>query len=289
MVQMKLFKFELSNLYSALIFRIWLSLSLRSAKYFSKLLFFKNKKISLTIQQADFFESLGLNYSHAKTFIDELCLKVFQAKFSSSNGMWSDHLVYFSGLGLSGFSPKKILEVGTFKGETSRILSEIFPNSLVKTLDLSKSDMEHKKIYSYALNSKIDVFEHRSNNINNIKNIEFMEMDSLNLINFQEEFDLIWLDGAHGYPIAAIDFANCIRLLSPNGRLVCDDVYLRVFREDPNYFSMAMFDCLRVFKEANLIDFKLILKRTELEFNFWKNQKKFVAIVEKFTTTAFNP
>ena len=33
------------------------------------------------------------------------------------------------------------------------------------------------------------------------KNIKFEELNSLNLINYKEKFDLIWIDGAHGYPV----------------------------------------------------------------------------------------
>ena len=272
---------NLLNLFPRLRFRLWLSSSLRFANFFSKLPILKNRQNKLSQFQIDAFANLGMDYVKARELTNSLCLRTFQSNYDSSNGMWSDHLVYFSGLSLLGYKPKSILEVGTFKGETTRYLSFLFPESLIRTLDISRDEMNLKNIYSYAINSSTDLFTHRKNNIGALENVQFNETNSLSLTFENEEYDLIWLDGAHGYPIANIDFANCLRLLAPNGKLVCDDIYLDIKREDPNYFSLAVFKSLEAFKSANLVDFRLIFKRIDLKFNYWKTQKKFVAIAEK--------
>lgn len=262
-------------------FRLWLALSIRLARLISNLPGSSSKRMQLNIKQAEFFEELGLNYLQARDTLNSLCQRLFQTNYNSANGMWSDHLIYFTALSAVGFKPRKILEIGTFKGETTKILSELFPESSIRTLDISKKEMLIKGIYLYAINSNLDLFEHRKHNINNVSNINFNELNSLFLTLEIGEYDLIWLDGAHGYPIASIDFTNCIRMLSRQGKLVCDDVYLNIWKEDPNYFSKAIIDSLRAFSQAEIIDYKMILKRTDLENNIWKNQTKYVAIAQK--------
>ena len=37
-------------------------------------------------------------------------------------------------------------------------------------------------------------------------------MNSLELINHERTYDLIWIDGAHGYPMVCIDIINSLRL-----------------------------------------------------------------------------
>jgi len=261
--------------------KLWLALSLRLAKFVSNLPGSSSKQKQLNVKQAKFFEELGLNYIQARDKLNSLCQRLFQTNYDSANGMWSDHLIYFTALSAAGFKPRKILEIGTFKGETTKILAELFPESSIRTLDISKKEMLHKGIYLYAINSSMDLFEHRRHNIGNVSNVDFNELNSLFLTLEIGEYDLIWLDGAHGYPIAAIDFTNCIRMLSRQGKLVCDDVYLNIWKEDPNYFSKAIIDTLRAFSQAKIINYKMIFKRTDLENNIWKNQTKYVAIAEK--------
>ena len=272
---------KLTKRFDTLKLRVWLALTLRIAKYISKFPMLKEKKKKLYSFQIEQFSNLGLSYFSGKELLDSLCLRVFGKNYSASDGMWSDHLIYFASLSLSGFSPKKILEIGTFKGETTRILSELFPKSEILTIDLSKKEMLNKGIYLYAINAKVDLFKIREKNISTINHITFKEMNSLALTFLSNEFDLIWLDGAHGYPVLSIDFANSLRLLSNSGKLVCDDIYTSIIKEDHNYFSLAGYESLNAFNDAKLIRYSLILKRPEYEFNFWKKHKKYVAIVEK--------
>ena len=272
---------KLTRKFDTLKLQVWLALTLRIAKYISKFPILKNREKSLYSFQLEQFNTLGLSYFSGKELLDSLCLRIFGKNYSASDGMWSDHLIYFASLSLSGFLPNRILEIGTFKGETTRILSELFPKSEILTIDLSKKEMLEKGIYLYAINAKIDLFEIREKNIGTVNHITFREMNSLALTFVSNEFDLIWLDGAHGYPFLSIDFANSLRLLSNSGKLVCDDIYTSVVKEDRNYFSLAGYETLNAFSDTKLIKYSLVLKRLEYEFNFWKKHKKYVAIVEK--------
>ena len=61
---------------------------------------------------------------------------------------------------------------------------------------------------------KRDVFcKERDTTLSNSKNIEFKKMNSLELTNSKNSYDMIWIDGAHGYPYVTIDIINSLRLL----------------------------------------------------------------------------
>lgn len=254
--------------------------SLKIANFAARRFFYHTKKQELSDYQSNAFERLGLNYLEAKNLTNKVCQELFGSTFNNSNGMHSEHLVYFSALKLSGFKPKNILEIGTFKGETSSFIAKLFPDSMIRTLDISIKEMKEKNIYLYAVNSKEDLNYHRMKNFKDFNNISFNELNSLLLTYESNEYDLIWLDGAHGYPIATVDLTNSLRLLSKNGKLVCDDVYLTIRKEDSNYFSLALIETLNSFKSVKAISFELVLKRVDFNFNFWKNQKKYIAIVK---------
>ena len=88
-----------------------------------------------------------------------------------------------------------------------------------------------------------------------------------------EKFDLIWVDGAHGYPEVAIDISNSLRLLNKEGCLLCDDVFLKGSDKDPIYRSIASYSTLISFVKAGFIKkFNFVIKK----FN---NNQKFIAVI----------
>ena len=42
--------------------------------------------------------------------------------------------------------------------------------------------------------------------------IFFKQMNSINLFNHKKKYDLIWIDGAHGYPMVTTDIINSLKL-----------------------------------------------------------------------------
>jgi predicted O-methyltransferase YrrM len=106
-------------------------------------------------------------------------------------------------------------------------------------------------------------------------------MNSLELMNFNESFDLIWIDGDHSYPIAAIDIANSIRLLSPAGAAICDDVYLKANEKNENGRSKASISSLEAHVDAKLVEFSLIHKRIGVFFNYPPSNKKYLGFVTR--------
>ena len=112
--------------------------------------------------------------------------------------------------------------------------------------------------------------------------MEFREVNSLELSKWEERFDLIWIDGAHGYPVVAMDVINSFRLASENGYVLIDD--LRITGSDSHrmYKSVGGFESLQALVEAKLIpSFYLFYKRLSGVFNTPGREKVCRAICEK--------
>ena len=96
-----------------------------------------------------------------------------------------------------------------------------------------------------------------------------------------KSFDIIWVDGAHGYPVLPLDLHNAIRLIRENGVIVVDDVFIKLRKIDKMYRSTAAIDTLKLLKENNLIrDFTLFRKRLLLRYNFKDLNEKFLGFIQ---------
>ena len=106
-------------------------------------------------------------------------------------------------------------------------------------------------------------------------------MNSLNLIEFSNSFDLIWIDGDHNYPTASIDIANAVRLLSPNGVGICDDVYIKNTKANLGGRSIASLQTMMAMSKSKLIEHTLFQKRVGFYFNFPLINKKYIGFFIK--------
>ena len=219
----------------------------------------------------------GFNRELAISTLNKTLNKIYGRNYSEDLGMWSEHLVLFAAIKNQTPNLNRILEIGTFDGQTSRILSDLFPNSTITTIDLPSETVKNKKIYKYAQrDNHLENF--RSENLAKCANVTFIESTSLSLINDTSNYDLIWIDGAHGYPVVAIDIANSIRICSPNGLILCDDVYKVNRSNDSEYKSIGTYETLLEFQQSGFIDFQLFLKRINKIYNF---SEKYVGIIKK--------
>ena len=126
--------------------------------------------------------------------------------------MSSEHEVIFSSLSLSKKSFTDILEIGTFDGFNSLLLSNLFPNSNIDTIDLPEIDNKFTNFYNRK-NNISKFIQDRNIILSKNKNINFSALNSLKLLNFKKKYDLIWIDGAHGYPVVCIDIINSLHIL----------------------------------------------------------------------------
>lgn len=241
-------------------------------------LMFRNFENRQVVKQNEVFSSLGLDRSLALVKLNKVLEELYGITFNEKNGMWSEHLVLFAAFSEGRSDIHTILEIGTFNGETAKILSRLFPNSLITTIDLPRSEISKSKIYSYETKNDI-VISKREKNLKLAPNVKFKEMNSLELIRHESKYDLIWIDGDHSYPTAAIDISSAVRLLTKNGRAICDDVYLYSSAQGKNGRSVATIETLRALNDANLINFELVKKRLGYFFNSPKNFRKFLGVI----------
>lgn len=264
---------------------------LRKLASFAKYLLFERP----VIETKNFFHPLGIRSSIQASLYQEFQLysdrsfliatlnKTLECLdldlYSELNGMYSEHLLIFTALSLSDWNPKRILEIGTHDGRTASILSLLFPTSEIVTIDLKDDDPLFSNSYNRSNPNTLNKFiTDRNNKLRSLSNVHFEQINSLNLINFGgNTFDLIWVDGAHGYPVAACDIANAIRLCTINGFVMCDDVWKQKSKQDGIYNSMASFETLQALSEADLITFSLFKKRLDKRFLL---SDKYVALVK---------
>jgi len=121
----------------------------------------------------------------------------------------------------------------------------------------------------------------RNKNLQLLTSVKFLEKNSLTLMNTATSFDLIWIDGDHSYPVAAIDIANAVRMLNPNGVGICDDVYLDAKEGQMDGRSKASIETLESLHSAGLISYNLVRKRIGGYFNFPAFNKKYIGIFKK--------
>jgi|TARA_B110000259_G_scaffold187306_1_gene241037 predicted O-methyltransferase YrrM len=254
-------------------------------KIFNKLnYYFNSKKYDQNFfekEQNDIFKYFGLNREEG---IKNLILLKKNLNFNLINSsMSSEHEVFFSSLSLSkNKSITDILEIGTYDGFNALLLSDLFPNSNIDTIDLPENDDDFINFYSRK--DKVDDFvQYRNIILSKNKNINFFPLNSLKLLNHKKKYDLIWIDGAHGYPMVCIDIINSLHLLKENGLILCDDIFLKLnqINSDKMYHSIASYETLNELKKQNLIDFRLIYKKLNFKRNFIENKRKFIAIVSK--------
>tara|TARA_Y200000002_G_C22644569_1_gene648557 strand:+ start:794 stop:1621 length:828 start_codon:yes stop_codon:yes gene_type:complete len=246
--------------------------------------YFSYKRYNQTFfenEQNEIFEYFGLNRQEG---IKKLTLIKEDLDFKLRNSeMSSEHEVFFSCLSLSkNKSFIDILEIGTFDGFNSLLLSNLFPNSNIDTIDLSDTDGDFTNFYNRKENTS-KFIKDRNIILSKNKNINFSHLNSLKLLNYKKKYDLIWIDGAHGYPVVCIDIINSLHILKENGLILCDDVHLKLNQSnsDKMYTSIATYETLNELKKQNLIKFRLVYKRLSTKYNCFESTRKFVAIVSK--------
>lgn len=255
-------------------------------KILSKLNYYYNlnqyDKIIFENDQNNLFNLLSLNRINGINNLDKI-KKNLNIDIHLNRDMSSEHEVLFSSISLNqNLKINDILEIGTFDGFNALLLSELFPKSKIDTIDLPEDDDEF--INFYDRKKKVSDFVDKRNNLlsKNI-NINFIPLNSLNLINHKKKYDLIWIDGAHGYPTACIDIVNSLNLINKNGLILCDDIFINLdhAESDKIYHSIAAYETLNELKKENLIEFRLIYKRLDPQNNCLSKKRKFVAILNK--------
>ena len=249
-------------------------------KILSKIEFFISKKKYdqdfYTNHQNQIFKKLSLDRYLGKKKLNKIKENY---KELNARGMASEHEVLFSSLSCNTqFHINEILEIGTFDGANAFLLSLLFKKSHIETIDLESNKDNFKNFYNRS--DKIEEFLMlRKNFLSKNDKIDFKEMNSINLINHKKKYDLIWIDGAHGYPIVCMDILNSLKLINNQGIIMCDDVWIDNVVSDKMYTSLAAYETLNELKAEGIINFDLIYKRLDASSNCLEKKRKFVAII----------
>jgi predicted O-methyltransferase YrrM len=247
--------------------------------YYFKYKIIYNEKLYISHQEQKFFK-FNLNRNLGLLKLNQL--KVLYNFLENPSS--SEHQIMFSALSIENNNAiNNILEIGTYDGSNAFLLSKLFPSASITTIDLKDDNQDFLNFYNRDDPKKLEEFIKKRNQIlGPIKQISFVQQSSINLINENKKFDLIWVDGAHGYPVVTVDISNSIRLLSNGGIMMCDDVFINQnFNMDKMYNSIATFETLNSFKEEGLINLELFFKRIDKSNNAVPKYRKFIAYVHK--------
>tara|TARA_B100000795_G_C22790800_1_gene436842 strand:+ start:671 stop:1498 length:828 start_codon:yes stop_codon:yes gene_type:complete len=249
-------------------------------KFLSKINFFISKKKYdkkfYENKQNHIFEKLNLDRNLGLKKLIEIKKN---HEILNNRGMASEHEVLFSSLSCNPkFNMDQILEIGTYDGANAFLLSLLFENSNIETIDLKKNHDDFKNFYNRE-NNISKFIELRNSYLSKNKNIYFKEINSVNLINYKKKYDLIWIDGAHGYPVVCMDIVNSLRILNDKGIIMCDDVFINQIDSDKMYSSNAAYETLSELKKEGLINIDFIFKRLDSDNNCLEEKRKFVAII----------
>ena len=223
--------------------------------------------------QRDSFDKYGIKHEKALKKLDKIRSEYQELKIKK-NLAHSEHQTFFSGLSEINKNIKKILEIGSFNAQNAFLLSVLFKNAQVTTVDLPNNSVDYKNSYKRDENTKLKAFlEERNKRINKRENLKLIEKSSVNLINFEDKFDLIWVDGAHFDPIVTMDIINSINLLNDEGLILCDDIR----KSEKN----ATWRVITTLKKEGIIDYTLILKWLDPEHNANPNFRSYISVIKK--------
>jgi len=197
----------------------------------------------------------------------------------------SEHTTFFAALSVAK-NITRILEIGTYNAKNARLLSNLFPQATIVTMDLPDNDPLFVNSYRRNDTNVLHAFITERNAIlSECHNVQAVQKNSLALsLDAFGDFDLIWVDGAHGYPVVPIDIANSLRLLAKGGVMLCDDVWVGRDQEESDsvYKSCAAHETLLALQYAGLIRFDLISKRLDFQSAGLPSRKECIAVVEHF-------
>lgn len=223
-----------------------------------RLRFSYNYKEILT-QQNHLFRKIGLDRDKAL-----LSLVDIYSVYPELEVLRSEHHTLFAALSLKK-NIRSILEIGTYTASCTKLLSVLYPNAEIISIDLPDEDPIFSQTYNRGNSiDRMKFIKERNSLIASCHNVTFVQENSLQLTHERDsKFDLIWVDGAHGYPMIAMDIVNSLSCLSKEGFMFIDDVWIDRSRNDPNYRSIGAYESIIALKNSSLIDFNLIPKRIE--------------------------
>tara|TARA_Y100001936_G_scaffold253722_1_gene320360 strand:+ start:758 stop:1567 length:810 start_codon:yes stop_codon:yes gene_type:complete len=245
--------------------------------FFIKLFFDKEKILKLEKLK---FSSLNLNYDKSINLLNS----VIEKKEYDPNTD-SIHWLLAAAFSLKSTSDiNRILEIGTYDGEFTKILALLFPSAEITTVDLPEEDPILKKLYNRDSQKVLSEYlkkQKKNTAAENIKSIKKNTFFLLDKIDPKNKFDFIWVDGGHTYPDIAWDLSNSYFLLSENGILMSDDTILHKNKYNNGYVSTDSREVLNYIAERSKVSIFHFLKRLDPHLFSLKHTRKYVTVLKK--------
>jgi predicted O-methyltransferase YrrM len=226
------------------------------------------------------FAELGLTRQEGLAAV----ANVLAAHPDLAGSMQSEHHTLFGAISRKQ-EAKRILEIGTYDGKGAALLAYLFPAAHVETIDLP--DDHAAFVGSYRRQNEVQrrtFIAERDERLRRLRNVTFVQTSSVALSTQQpENYDLIWVDGDHGYPIVAIDVVNAVRLIKSSGFVLCDDVRKtgQDHVESNIYGSTGAYQTLCALQDAGSVRFSLVQKRLDAKSNADAQRRKFIAVCRR--------
>jgi predicted O-methyltransferase YrrM len=227
------------------------------------------------------FERIGFKYDDAQATLNKILQVLGKPGFDEHAGMASVHWILFCCIRAVS-TVRSVLEIGTYDGETALLLSHIFPNAAITTVDVPDDDPIFTSTYRRE-NSKVlrQFCEKRKENLANTR-IRFIQKNSFFLPEtVKGGFDLIWVDGGHLYPEIAWDLCNAYHLSSPGGWLLCDDVVIHKKGYRSEVSSPDSCQVLKYIRERSGDEITFFLKREAPVWSANPRKRKYIAVFRK--------
>jgi len=227
------------------------------------------------------FECAGFAYDDSYKKLDLILAELGKPDFVSQKGMGSVHWILFCCLS-NVANIKRIFEIGTFDGESTLILSAIFPNADIVTMDLPDDDPIFTASYRREDAEYRREFKERQQRNLSSNKIEFYQTNSFFVPGIiDQKFDLVWVDGGHLYPEVAWDICNAYHLCNPGGWIMCDDVITDRMGYTVDYVSPDSYEVLEYVRERTGEELTYFLKRENPEWSANPRKRKHVAVMKK--------
>ncbi|GAB4108694.1 MAG: hypothetical protein Kow001_06940 [Acidobacteriota bacterium] len=197
--------------------------------------------------------------------------------------MCSQHWVFFAGLRNRQIS--RILEIGTYRAQFTRVLAALYPDAEIVTCDLPEESPTFRASYGRSAAVQREAFLHqRDQCLAELKNVTFVAANSFLLPErVSVQFDLVWVDGGHSYPDVAWDACNAWHLASPSGYILFGDIYLhpraRNYRLIPDLNDSG--HLLKALEREGLVTVSYIHKRLIRRASCDPLLRKHIAVVRK--------
>lgn len=213
----------------------------------------------MTIQEElkDIFKRFNLTIAQVQARLSEIgMVDCGQYLTYPPKKYWAQD-VYFAMASLVLKDAKSILEIGTSRGDRTKVLSKLFPNSMVYTTDIGPKDPLWNQTWRSRHPDNIAFFNRHLN----CGNIKFIESNSFFLpgLELPEKFSLIYVDGDHTYPVVASDVSFAYGRLKKRGFLFMHDYEVKRVGIDFSLDVSNVVNWMRGRVKEEILEFPMVI------------------------------